>query len=333
MSQTPYRHGDRTSRRPRHLVPGDRVALVAPSGPTDRERLAPGTEILRSWGLDVRPAAHHAAHHPALGHLGGTDAQRAADFQQAWLDPEVAAVICIRGGYGTQRMVDLVDWDALRAAPPKVLVGFSDATVLHEAVARHLDVPTLYGPMAAATAFTTDGPTADHLRRTLFRPETTTVLTSPTAGTLVAGRARGITAGGYAAGLAAERGTPTARPSYAGTVLLLEDVDEHPYRLDRILTQLLRSGALDGVAGIALGSWQGCGPAERVREVMLDRLAPLGVPIVWELGFGHGPSSLTVPLGVHATLDADAGTLTLDEPALAPADPTGAGRPLPGRRP
>ncbi|WP_371497139.1 LD-carboxypeptidase [Kitasatospora sp. NBC_00374] len=331
MSQNPSRHRDRSSRRPRHLVPGDRVALVAPSGPIDPARLAHGTEILRSWGLDVRPAPHHDARHPVLGHLAGTDAERAADFQQAWLDPAVAAVICIRGGYGTQRMVDLLDWDALRAAPPKVLVGFSDATVLHEAVARHLGIPTLYGPMAAATAFTTDGPTAEHLRRTLFRPDTTTVLTSAGAGTLVPGRAHGVTAGGYAAGLASERGTATARRSYAGTVLLLEDVNQQPYQLDRILTQLLRSGALEGVAGIALGSWEGCGPADRVREVMLDRLAPLGVPVVWELGFGHGPTSLTVPLGVPATLDADARTLTLDEPALAPPAPTGDGQSVPGQ--
>ncbi|MER8187662.1 LD-carboxypeptidase [Kitasatospora sp. NPDC094015] len=307
----------RPAARPCHLVPGDRVALVAPSGPVDPARLARGVEILRSWGLRIRSAPHLDERHPVLDHLAGTDTHRAADFQQAWLDPEVAAVLCVRGGYGTQRMVDLVDWDALRAAPPKPLVGFSDATVLHEAVARHLGVPTFYGPMPASATFTPDGPTADHLRRTLFHPATTTVLTGPAAAPLVPGVARGTLAGGCASVLAAERGTRTARPSFAGTLLLLEDVNEQPYRLDRILTQLLRSGALDGVAGIVLGSWDGCGPAEQVRAVMLDRLAPLGVPVLWELGFGHAPSGPTVPLGVTATLDADAGTLTLDEPALA----------------
>ncbi|MEV4616655.1 LD-carboxypeptidase [Kitasatospora sp. NPDC049258] len=310
--------------RPCHLVPGDQVALVAPSGPVDPARLARGVEILRSWGLRIRSAPHLDGRHPVLDHLAGTDADRAADFQQAWLDPAVAAVLCVRGGYGTQRMVDLLDWDALRAAPPKVLVGFSDATVLHEAVAQRLAIPTLYGPMPASLTFTTDGPTAEHLRRTLFHPGATTVLTGPAAATLVPGRARGVLAGGCAAVLAAERGSSTGRPSFAGTVLLLEDVNEHPYQLDRILTQLIRSGALDGVAGIALGSWEGCGPAARVREVMLDRLAPLGVPVLWELGFGHAPSSLTVPLGVTGTLDADAGTLTLDEPVL-PSPPHRAG--------
>ncbi|WP_052391402.1 S66 peptidase family protein [Streptomyces sp. NRRL B-24484] len=303
-------------RRPRRLAVGDRVALVAPSGPVDPQRLAAGTALLRSWGLHVDPGAHLLDRHPVHGYLAGTDADRAADFQRAWLDPRTSAVVCARGGYGVQRMVDLVDWDALRAAPPKILVGFSDITVLHETVDLRLGVPTLYGPMGTAAAFLDDPATADHLRRTLFEPTTTRVLTSATAEPLVPGRAAGTTAGGCASLLATDRGSRTARRSFAGTVLLLEDVNEQPYRLDRTLTQLLRSGALEGVAGIALGSWEGCGPPELVREVMLDRLAPLGVPVIWELGFGHGPSSLTVPLGVPAVLDADSGTLTLDEPVF-----------------
>ncbi|MEV7182480.1 LD-carboxypeptidase [Kitasatospora sp. NPDC093679] len=306
-------------RRPRRLTAGDRVALVAPSGPIDPQRLAAGTALLRSWGLQVVPGDHLLDRHPVHGYLAGTDADRAADFQRAWLDPGIAAVVCARGGYGVQRMVDLVDWEALRAAPPKILVGFSDITVLHETVDLRLGLPTLYGPMGTAATFLDDPATADHLRRTLFEPETTRVLTAATAEPLVPGRAAGTTAGGCAALLATDRGTPTARRSFAGTILLLEDVNELPYRLDRTLTQLLRSGAMDGVAGIALGSWEGCGPPGPVREVMLDRLAPLGVPVIWELGFGHGPSSLTVPLGVHAVLDADAGTLTLDEPVFGAA--------------
>lgn len=302
-----------TPRRGRRLVPGDRVALVATSGPLEADQIAAGTAVLRSWGLEVVPGAHHRDNH--LGYLAGTDADRAADFQQAWLDPTVAAVICARGGYGVQRMVDLLDWDALRAAPPKALVGFSDITVLHEAVAQRLGVPTLYGPLGTGATFIADPPTAKHLRRTLFEPETTLVVGS-TGTPLFPGTARGTTAGGCAALLAAERGTPTARPSFAGTLLLLEDVGEQPYQLDRILTQLIRSGALEGVAGIALGSWEDCGPLDQVRETMRDRLAPLGVPVIWEFGFGHCPSTLTVPLGLPATLDAGAGTLTFDVPVL-----------------
>ncbi|MFJ9953494.1 LD-carboxypeptidase [Kitasatospora sp. NPDC091207] len=316
MDQHPTPPG-RGLTRPPHLHPGDHAVVVAPSGPVDPERLTAGCAILRSWGLRVTVAPHVLDTHPTLAHLAGADADRAADLQDAWLDPTVDAVICARGGYGVHRMVDLLDWDAMRAVPPKVLIGFSDVSSLHEAVAQRLGVASLYGPMSSASSFVSDGPTAEHLRRTLFEPSATTVITSPTASALVPGRARGITAGGCAHVLAAERGTPAARPSFAGTILILEDVNEHPYQLDRLLTQFLRSGAFEGVAGIALGSWEGCGRPDRVRDVMLDRLGPLGVPVIWELGFGHCPSTLTIPLGVPALLDADTGTLTLETPALA----------------
>ncbi|MEV8323731.1 LD-carboxypeptidase [Kitasatospora sp. NPDC056731] len=316
MDQHPTTPGQGLTRPP-HLRPGDHIAVVAPSGPIDSQRLTDGCAILRSWGLRVTVAPHVLDAHPTLGYLAGTDADRAADLQSAWLDPTVDAVICARGGYGVHRMVDLLDWDAMRAAPPKPFIGFSDVSSLQEAFAQRLGIATLYGPMSAAGSFIADGPTAEHLRRTLFEPTATTVLTSPTATALVPGRARGVTAGGCVHVLAAERGTPAARPSYAGGILILEDVNEHPYQLDRLLTQFLRSGAFDGVAGIALGSWDGCGRLDRVRDVMLDRLGPLGIPVIWELGFGHCPSTLTVPLGVPAVLDADAGTLTLEMPALA----------------
>ncbi|MED7952719.1 S66 peptidase family protein [Streptomyces sp. BE303] len=316
MDQFPTTPG-RGLTRPPQLRPGDHVVVVAPSGPVDPQRLTAGSALLRSWGLRVTVAPHVLDTHPVLGHLAGTDADRAADLQNAWLDPTVDAVICARGGYGVHRMVDLLDWEAMRAVRPKVLIGFSDVTSLQEAFARRLGLATLYGPMSATASFITDGPTAEHLRRTLFDPAATTVVTAPGAGPLVPGRARGITAGGCTHVLAAERGTPAARPSFAGNILILEDVNEHPYQLDRILTQFLRSGAFEGVAGIALGSWEGCGPLDRVRDVMLDRLGPLGVPVLWELGFGHCPSTLTVPLGVPALLDADTGTLTLELPALA----------------
>ncbi|MEY9968751.1 muramoyltetrapeptide carboxypeptidase [Streptacidiphilus sp. MAP12-16] len=302
--------------RPPRLVPGDLVAVVAPSGSVLAERVERGVALLESWGLRVAVMPHVLAGNRTLPYLAAGDAERAADLQQAWLDPDVAAVICARGGYGAQRMVDLLDWTAMNAVRPKVLVGYSDVTVLHEAFATRMGLSTLYGPMAAAAVFNDDKDTAEHLRRTLFEPESVRLLTSPAAECLVQGRARGVTAGGCLTLLAAERGTAHARAGFAGAILLLEDVDEDLYRLDRLLTQLLRSGALAGVAGIALGSWQDCRPADRVRDLMLERLGPLGVPVVWELGFGHGPTSLTVPLGVAATLDADAGTLELDLPAL-----------------
>ncbi|GGX16337.1 S66 peptidase family protein [Streptomyces chryseus] len=303
--------------RPARLRAGARVAVVAPSGPVPGERLQEGLGILRGWGLDPVVGRHVLDVHPEFGYLAGADEARARDLEEAWCDPSVDAVICARGGYGAQRMVDLVDWAAMRAAGPKVFVGYSDITALHEAFAVRLGLATLHGPMAAAVSFLTDARTQESLRATLFEPESAMTLTTRTARVLVPGRARGVTLGGCVSLLAAGLGTPHARAGARGGLLLVEDIGEEAYRLDRILTQLLRSGWLDGVAGVALGSWEDCGPYEQeVRTLLRDRLAPLGVPVVEELGFGHCAGALTVPLGVPAVLDADARALTLDVPAL-----------------
>ncbi|MFS8201314.1 S66 peptidase family protein [Streptomyces sp. CWNU-52B] len=301
--------------RARRLVAGDRVAVVAPSGPVPEERLQAGLDILRGWDLDPVVASHVLDRHGTFAYLAGADADRAADLQAAWCDPSVAAVLCARGGYGAQRMADLLDWDALRAAGPKVFVGFSDITALHEAFAARLGFVTLHGPMAAGIDFVKNARAQEHLRATLFAPESVRTVTS--AGrALVPGRATGVLLGGCLSLLAAELGTPHARPRASGGLLCLEDVGEEPYRLDRHLTQLLRAGWFDGVAGILLGSWERCGPYDRVRDLLLDRLGGLGVPVAEEFGFGHGEGALTIPFGTRADLNATEGTLTLENPAL-----------------
>jgi muramoyltetrapeptide carboxypeptidase len=213
-------------------------------------------------------------------------------------------------------MVDLVDWSAMRAAAPKIFAGFSDVTVLHEAFARRLGVSTLYAPMVAVKAFVLDDAGRAGLREALFEPSHGRVLTSPTAGPLgaaphLSGVARGVTVGGCVSLLSSNIGTPDGRTGLRDGILVIEDVEEEPYRMDRILTQLRRSGWLSGVAGIALGSWVDCGEPHDVRALMLDRLGDLGVPIVADLGFGHGDGPLTVPLGVPAELDGAAGTLRI----------------------
>lgn len=304
-----------TLTRPRRLREGDRVVVVAPAGPVDPERLEAGCAILTSWGLDVVKAAHVTDVDERFDYLAGADADRAADVQAAWLDPSVSGVLCARGGYGVQRLLDHLDWEAMRAVEPKVLSGYSDITALHTAFSTQLGVATLHAPMIAAGSFAEEGRSAEQFRKTLFDPESTLLLTSPTAETLVSGTARGVTVGGCLSLLAADVGSATARAGARGAIVVLEDVEEDLYRVDRMLTQLLRSGWFDGVAGIALGSWADC--EDGVRDLALDRLGALGVPMVWELGVGHCPVTLTVPLGVSATLDADAATLTLDRPALS----------------
>ncbi|GAP49959.1 S66 peptidase family protein [Streptomyces azureus] len=305
--------------RPSRLAPGARVAVVAPSGPVPEERLQAGLDVLRGWDLDPVVAPHVLGRDRELDYLAGTDAQRAADLQNAWCDPAVAAVLCARGGYGAQRMADLLDWEAMRAAGPKVFAGFSDITVLHQAFATRLGLATLYGPAAAGVDFIKNARAQEHLRATLFDPESVRTVTAvPPGGTaLVPGRARGVTLGGCLSLLASDLGTPHALSGARGGLLLMEDVGESPYRVDRYLTQLLRTGWLDGVAGILLGSWAACGPYEELRAVLADRLGGLGVPVVEEFGFGHCEGALTMPLGVSAELDASTGRLTFDVPALS----------------
>lgn len=299
------------------LRPGSKVTVVAPGGAVDPFWLAEGSRILAGWGLDVRisPAPDAAPH---MDYLAAADQTRADEFQRAWLDPEVQAVLCARGGYGTQRMVDLVDWAAMAKVPPKVLTGFSDITALHEAIWLRLGVATLYAPNVASRAFAQDQTAQQHLRDALLAPPARTRLTSPTACGLVSGRAQGVTAGGTLSLLAAGLGSADGRErgGFAGCILLLEDIGERCYRIDRMLTHLLRARALDGVAGIALGSWTECGESEKLRDLMLDRLASLGVPVAWGIDFGHCAAPATIPLGVAAELDGSAATLTILEPGL-----------------
>lgn len=299
---------------PPRLVPGDTVAVVAPSGHIDPGRLERGVARLEAWGLDVVVGDHVLARTRLHA---GTDEQRVADLQRAWRDPRVRAVICARGGSGAARTIDRLDWAGLRAAGPKILVGFSDVTVLQEAVAHHLGLVTLFGPMASSAGFAAeqaDEPTVEHLRATLFEPETVQRLTGPATTAHVGGRARGVTVGGTLALLANTIGTPESRPADGG-IVVLEDIAEPAYRIDSMLTQLLRTGWFDQVAGIVLGSWTGCG--DGAVETVVERLAPLGVPLMSGLPFGHATPSLTVPLGVSAELDPGAGSLTMDRPALA----------------
>lgn len=298
--------------RPRRLAPGSSVVIVAPSGPPPAEQVDSGVAVLREWGLRVRVADHVLDRDPGLPYLAGRDADRAADLQDAWCDPEVDAVVCARGGYGAMRTVDLLDWDAMARARPKVFTGSSDITALHTAIGDRLGLATVFSPIVAGVSF--DRTAQAGLRATLFEPESVRTLTGPAAAMMHPGRATGTVVGGNLSLLSSCVGA--ADPPPAGAIVLLEDVNEEPYQLDRMLTQLLRAGWFAAVAGIALGSWTGCGEPADVHAVLTDRLGGLGVPMVWELGFGHVPEQLTVPLGVEATLDADAGTLTLTEPAL-----------------
>ncbi|WP_410579530.1 LD-carboxypeptidase [Amycolatopsis sp. lyj-108] len=290
--------------RPAKTRPGDTIALVAPAGPVPADLVEKALPVLRGWGVEVHVGECVRA--ASTGYLSASDEARAAEFTRAWLDPGVTCVLAARGGYGSQRMLDLVDWAALRTAGPKMFAGSSDVTALHLAVNVRLGLGTLFSPMPATTLF--DAVAAEHLRLSLFEPDSVRTIASPTSSPLVPGTATGTLVGGNLALLAACLGAPE-QGSARDAIVVLEDVTESLYRIDRMLTQLLRSGWLDGVRGFVLGSWKSCGEPEAIRALMLDRLGPLGVPTAWEFGVGHVPASPTIPLGARATLDADAGTL------------------------
>ncbi len=309
----PKRPGRSLIRAPR-LTAGDRVAVVAPAGPVPAARLDRGLEVLATWGLDVTVMEHARGVDDRFGYLAADDAARADDLMNAWTDPAVRAVFCARGGYGVQRMADLLDWPALADAGPKVLVGFSDVTALHQAFAARLGLATIHGPVVASLG---DGDDAsrEHLRSMLFDPSAGTSLTPSPALPLVPGRAEGVLVGGNVAVLAAEIGTRNAVGA-AESIAVLEEIGEDLYRLDRLFTQLLRTGWFDAARGIVLGDFTDCASTEAVQDLVVDRLAPLGVPMLWGLPFGHEARNLSFPLGVPAVLDADAGTRVLREPAL-----------------
>lgn len=297
--------------RPAALRPGDQVMLVSPSGPTRPDRVARGVELLTGWGLRPVPAPHAYARR---GYLAGDDALRAADLNAALADPAVRGVLCTRGGYGAQRVVDLIDMAAVRR-DPKVVAGFSDITALQFALWRGARLATVHGPGAAWLDERTPAVSAESLRRALMSPEPVTVAavaTEETTPVRVPGTATGPLLGGNLCMITSSLGTPDM-PDLTGAILLVEDVGEPPYKVDRMLTQLRRAGALAGVAGVAVGQFTDCADdwGVTVVDVLTERLADLGVPVLGGLPIGHGVGQLTVGVGVPATLDATAGTLTV----------------------
>jgi muramoyltetrapeptide carboxypeptidase len=296
-------------RRPPALAPGARVALVSPAGPLrDDADVARAVENARALGWEPTVGEHALARR---GYFAGDDASRLADLNRALGDDRVDGVWCLRGGYGAMRLLPALDYDALRRRP-KPLLGYSDITALHAAAGRRAGVATFHGPTARAelTPFSRAS-----LARALAR-DGEPCGAAPAARTLRPGRARGVLAGGNLALLAALTGTPFA-PRLEGAILVLEDVNEAVYRVDRMLRQLLLAGALDGVRAIAFGECTEC-PAESddgartLDEVVAEVADALAVPCVAGIPVGHIADQWTVPLGAMAELDAEGKSLCVE---------------------
>jgi muramoyltetrapeptide carboxypeptidase len=282
--------------------------LVAPAGPLKSDdEFERAQQIVRTLGLVPRIGTFAKA--SELGYLAGTDEQRAADFNEAARDPRVRGIFALRGGYGTMRILEKIDYKAL-ARDPKVVLGYSDLTALLNAITQRTGLLTFHGPVAALSQFTALETQA--LRAAVMSAEPLGALQAPEAQTLIGGVARGRLAGGNLSLIAALLGTPY-EINTRGALLVLEDVDESPYRIDRMLTQLRMSGALSRAAGIIAGGWTNCGVTD---ELLRDRLGDLGIPVLTETLIGHIDEQWTLPIGARATLDANARTLTIEEPAV-----------------
>jgi muramoyltetrapeptide carboxypeptidase len=289
-------------RFPPLLHEGSRVALVSPSGPLrtagDLERAVAN---VRSFGWEP-VVGEHAVERD--GYLAGSDARRAADLNRAANDDSIDAVWCLRGGYGAMRLLDEIDYDAW-ARCPKALVGYSDITALHSAIGKRAELVTFHGPTARAELTTAT--------RESF--QSMVALGDAAIGhvggmtPLVSGRARGRLAGGNLALVAALAGTPYAC-ELDGAILVLEDVSEAVYRIDRMLTQLRLSGGLSRLAGIVFGQFTEIPDDEANAQRPLDRVLRefaerAGVPCVANFPIGHIEDHVTLPLGALAELDAD----------------------------
>ena len=312
------------------LNPGDTVALVSPSSPvSDSFDLQLAREVLEALGFQVKPGAHYG---DRRGHLAGADAGRADDINRAFADPQVRAVVCVRGGSGGARLLPLLDYDVIRDNP-KALLGYSDITALHSAIQARTGLVTFHGPNGSGSWNSFN---ADQFRRLFFERELVEFRNPQDRGDelvqrrnrtipITGGRARGELVGGNLTVLTALAGSPYM-PDFDGRILFLEDVSEAPYRIDRMLSTLRLMGALDRIAGFIWGRCTNCGPGETfgsltIEQILDDYIRPLGIPAYRGAQIGHISQQFIVPVGGLVEMDADAGTFRLLEPVFATGGP------------
>jgi muramoyltetrapeptide carboxypeptidase len=298
---------------PPQLRPGDLVRFLSPASTPDRDQVVRRAKVLEGWGLRVDFGDHAF---DKLSFLAGTDDDRIADLNRALADPDVRAIFATRGGKGSYRIADRLDFEAVRR-DPKFIVGFSDITALLLALQRECALVSIHGSVVEDAA----DPVNVALRGLMMEHESivlASVSGESTAALTTCGRATGRLIGGNLDTIAACAGW--ALPSLDGAILLLEAVEMQIGQVDRQLTMLRKAGHLDGIVGIAVGQFTGFKPSSgglTIIDLLRDHLARLGVPVLGGLPVGHGEGWLPVPHGAAATLDASAGTLTVPFPGSA----------------
>jgi len=284
-------------RKPPALRPGDLIGVVAPGAAVEEAAVRAGVRLLETAGYRVRvgPSVLKQA-----GYLAGSDADRLADLVAMFADPEVRAIMAARGGYGSGRLLPLFDPEIARQHP-KIFVGYSDLTFLLTALVQRAELVAFHGPMVGG--LDRNHPGAAALLGLLTGDRAAWNMAADTI--IQPGMAEGVIVGGCLSILVAALGTPYALDT-AGRLLFIEDVNEKPYRIDRMLTQLRQAGKLDAVAGVIFGEMAGCtsGPNEAVtvHDVAREAFASARYPVVFGLSAGHGRGATTLPLGIRARL-------------------------------
>lgn len=282
---------------------------MAPGSAADRARIDRGARALAALGFEVRVSTQAYARH---GRFAGSDARRAAALRRALADRAVRAIFLARGGFGAARLLPLLERDFARAEP-KILVGYSDATSLLSFVTGKLGWVSFHGPMIATDFPALRAPDRMSLLEALSGERGEPIRL---AQTIRRGVAEGRTFGGCVSILVSQLGTRYA-VDLSGRILFLEEVNEEPYQLDRMLTQLRLTGQLSRARGIVFGEMPNCGARRELLAVLEERTADLGIPIAFGLPSGHGRGKRTLPLGVRARLDAGRRVLEILEPPVS----------------
>jgi muramoyltetrapeptide carboxypeptidase len=290
------------------LKPNQTVGILAPSSPVEQSEISEGLRLLTSFPLKVRQGGHLF---DRVRYLAGSDYDRVSDLHEMFSDPEVKAVFCARGGYGSARLLREIDFPLIRNNP-KIFVGFSDLTTLLIALYKECGLVTIHGPTITSLPHEKNW---EHLSRLITTSQKLQV-SFRQGGVINQGKARGTLLGGNLATLCSLLDTPYL-PTFKGTILFLEEKGESPYRLDRMLTQLILSHRLNGLAGLVIGQMVDCGNQEEVSSLLNERLGKLPVPIVTGLPFGHGGENIALPLGLPALLDTERMVLEIEEAATS----------------
>ncbi|MEG6586693.1 S66 peptidase family protein [Dendrosporobacter sp. 1207_IL3150] len=306
--------------KPRRLKSGDTIGIISPASPGAEEHVTAGTTWLEEKGFRVRLGQSVGQ---TFGYLSGADDIRAADINNMFASPDIDGIICLRGGYGSMRILESVNFDIIKNNP-KVFVGYSDITALHLSIVQRTGLVTFHGPMAASDFGKNPSDyTSDCFLRAITDTTPLGQIINP-PGTqdpifIVPGSAHGILTGGNLSLIAATLGTPYEIDT-RGKILCIEEVGEAPYRIDRMLSQLLLAGKFDDCAGIVFAVCADCekdddSPDFSVEEVLRDRLAKLNKPLLYNLYFGHTADKATIPFGLTANLGDLADGLVITESA------------------